>query len=256
MILEFIEFLRTRSNRLAKDWGYAYQNVSLKFRARRCAKAWQSHVDHCHGLIRAQLQEVKPQSVLILGSGILLEIPVEDLLKSCEKIYLVDLVHAPEVRKLARRHPQLELIEKDLSALLGLLKKGQAPFQPQSLPWGTLSSWDLPAVDWVISANLLSQLPLMISEALPMSAEVYKDFARRVRDQHVERLLKQGRRALLFADFETRYVDRSQNRIKTETYAVNLQSLKFMEEWTWEISPYGESSADYKVEMLVKAYSN
>jgi hypothetical protein len=254
MILEFVEYLRTRSNKLAKDWGYAYQNVSLKFRSRRCAGAWQSHIEECHKLIREQLEAVKPKSVLVIGSGLLLEIPIDDLLKKTGKIYLVDLVHAPEVRRLAKLYPQIELIEKDISSLLTILKKGLSPFQPKIIPWDSLTPWDLPKVDWVISANLMSQIPLMISEALPMSAEVYKDFARRVRDQHIERLMRQGNKVLLFADFETRYIDLEQKRIKTETYEVNLRNLKFIREWTWEISPVGETSKDYKVEMLVKAY--
>lgn len=254
MILEFLEYLRTHSAKLAKDWGYTYQNVSLKFRSRRCAKAWQSHVQQCRQLILEQFKEINPRALMIIGSGLLLEIPIQELLKGSEKIYLVDLVHSKEVRNLAKRHSQIVLVEKDISSLLEILKKGQSPFQPAGLPWESLAPWSLPKVDWVVSANLLSQIPLMISEALPMSSEVYKDFARRVRDQHIERLLNQSERVLLFADFETRYIDHSGQRIKTESYSVDLKSLKFLEEWTWEISPFGETSKDYKIEMLVKAY--
>jgi hypothetical protein len=254
MLLEFFEYLRTRSSKLAKTWGYTYQNVSLKFRSRRCAKAWQSHVDHCHDLMREQFQMIQPHTLMIIGSGLLLEIPMNDLLKRAEKIYLVDLVHAPEVRKLAKLHPKIELIEKDISGLLAILKKGEAPFQPNTIPWDTLSPWDLPKVDWVVSANLMSQIPLMISEALPMSAEAYKIFARRLRDQHVERLIKQGTRVLLFADFETRYIAEDGSRVKTEGYEVNLGGLKFFRDWSWNISPIGETSKEYRIEMLVKAY--
>jgi len=255
MILEWLSYVRTKSTSLAKDWGYVYQNVSLKFRARRCAKAWRPHVDECHNLIREELQKINPKTVMIIGSGLLLEIPIHDLLKSTEKIYLVDIIHAPEIRKLAKAHSQIELIEKDISSLLSVLKKGMAPFQPKNIPWQTLEPWDMPKVDWVISANLLSQIPLIISETLPMSSEVYKVFARHVRDQHIERLCQQGRKVLLFADFENRYIDRESNVIKVENYEVDLGPLKYLKEWIWLISPFGETSRDYKVEMSVKAYT-
>lgn len=256
MILEWLEYLRTKGTKTAKDWGYIYQNVSLKFRARRCARAWQGHVDESHRFIREHLEKVNPRTIMIIGSGILMEIPINDLLAKAEKIYLVDLVHSPTVRKLAKKNPKVELIERDISSLLGLLKKGTGPFQLKQIPWKQLPSWDLPKVDWVISANLLSQIPLMISEVLPMTTETYDKFARSVRDQHIERLFEQAPKVLLFADFETRYTDHDGSRIKTESYEVNLKSLKFDREWLWEIAPYGETSKDYKIEMLVKGYSN
>jgi hypothetical protein len=254
MILEWFEYLKTRGNKVAKDWGYVYQNVSLKFRSRRCAKAWQSHAECSQQLIRDHLEKTKPKSVMIIGSGLLLEVPIQDLLAKTEKIYLVDLVHAKEIRQLAAKNPKIELIERDISNLLGILKKGTGPFQIRGIPWKQLPSWGLPRVDWVVSANLMSQIPLMISEMLPMSAEAYVKFAKSVRDQHIERLLEQTPQVLLFADFETRYIDHEGQRIKTETYEVDLKSLKFDREWLWEISPFGETSRDYKIEMLVKAY--
>lgn len=254
MVLELIEYLRTRSSKLAREWGYAYQNVSLKFRSKRCSLAWQDHLGKCHQLIREQWQRLQPKSIMIIGSGLLMEIPINDLLEKSEKIYLVDLVHNRDVRALAKRHRKIELIEKDISSLLTILNKGWGAIQLKNIPWEQLNPWELPKVDWVISANLLSQIPLMISDSLPMTASVYKDFARRLRDQHIERLLKQGEAVLLFADFETRYVDHNQQVIQNDSYNVNLQNLKFLREWIWEVSPYGETSKDYKVEMLVKAY--
>ncbi len=254
MIFEWFEYVKTHGSKVAKDWGYVYQNVSLKFRSRRCSKAWQGHVDQCHQLICEHLEKTQPNTVMIIGSGLLLEIPIQDLLEKTEKIYLVDLVHAGEIRKFAAKNPKIELIERDISSLLGILKKGAGSFQINSIPWKQLPNWQLPKVDWVISANLMSQIPLMISERLPMSSEVYVRFAKSVRDQHIQRLFEQAPKILLFADFETRYIDHEDQRIKTETYQVDLGSLSFDREWLWEISPFGETSSDYKIEMLVKAY--
>jgi hypothetical protein len=256
MILEWFEYLKTKSTKTAKDWGYVYQNISLKFRSRRCAKAWLSHNENSKQFVRNQITKFQPRTVMVIGSGLLLEVPIETLLEQTDKIYLVDLVHAREIRKLAKKNPKIELIEKDISSLLGFLKKGMGPFQLKNIPWKQLPEWDLPKVDLVISANLLSQIPLIISENISMTPETYEKFARHVRDQHIERLFGQAERVILFADFETRYIDRDGHRIKTESYEVNLKSLKFDREWTWEIAPYGETSKDYRIEMLVKAYTN
>lgn len=254
MLLEWIEYLRTRSNKTAKEWGYTYQNVALKFRSSRCKQAWQSHIDECHQLIREELELVKPKTVMVLGSGLLLEVPIDDLLARVEKIYLVDLVHSAKIRKLAQKHSKIELIERDLSSLLGFLKKGLGAFELKSIPWDKLPDWSLPKVDLVISANLMSQIPLIISESLPMSTSVYNTFARRLRDQHVQRVCAQGERGLLFADFETRYIDRSGKQLKLEDYKVSMIKFEYIKEWLWEISPYGETSKDYKVVMCVRAF--
>lgn len=254
MILEWLEYFKTRGTQTAKEWGYIYQNVSLKFRARRCAAAWKSHNENCHQLIREHMQKVQPKSVMVIGSGLLLEVPMEDLLASAEQIYLVDLVHAPEVRKMAAKHPKITLIDKDISGLLGVLKKNAGILELRTIPWRQLPDWNMPVVDLVISANLLSQIPLMISEIISMNSDTYADFAQSVRDQHVERLLNQGKSVLLFADFETRYIDRDGDLLKLESYDVYLRSLQAGREWLWEISPYGEVSRNYKIEMLVKSY--
>jgi len=254
MILEWLESLKTKSTKSAKDWGYVYQNISLKFRSRRCAKAWQSHNENSKQFIRNQITKFQPKTVMVIGSGLLLEVPIETLLEATEKVYLVDLVHSREIRKLAKQNPKIELIEKDISCLLGFLKKGMGPFQLKNIPWKQLPEWGLPKVDLVISANLLSQIPLIISEHISMASETYEKFARQVRDQHIERLLTQANHVILFADFETRYIDRQGNRLKTESYEVNLKSLNFDREWQWEIAPFGETSKDYRIEMLVKAY--
>lgn len=256
MILEWLSYLKTRGNKVAKEWGYVYQNVSLKFRSRRCAKAWRGHNESSRQFVRDHLFRLQPPSVMVIGSGLLLEVPIQDLLQMAQKIYLVDLVHAPEIRKLAAQNPKIELIEKDISCLLGFLQKGTGPFQIKNIPWKQLPPWDLPPVDLVISANLLSQIPLMISEVLPMTAETYARFARAVRDQHIERLLQQAPKVLLFADFETHYLDRQGQTLKVESYDVDLKGLKLDREWEWDISPFGETSKDYRIEMRVRAYSN
>lgn len=254
MILEWLQSLRTRSSKTAREWGYVYQNVSLKFRARRCAKAWRGHLEHSRAWVREQMQRIQPKSVMVIGSGLLLEVPREELLKVAERVYLVDLVHAPEIRKWAARNPKITLIEKDISGLLGVLRKDTGAFQIKNIPWEHLPPWDLPSVDLVISANLLSQIPLLISETVTMSSETYERFARAVRDQHLERLLAQAPQALLFADFETRYIDRKGQCLKSESFEVNLRTFKADREWLWEIAPFGESSLHYRVEMRVKAF--
>ena len=104
MILEWLEYLKTKSTKAAKDWGYVYQNISLKFRSRRCAKAWKNHNENSRQFIRDHLAKIQPKSVMVIGSGLLLEVPIETLLEKTEKLYLVDLVHAREIRKLAPKN--------------------------------------------------------------------------------------------------------------------------------------------------------
>lgn len=255
MILEWVDRLRTPATLLAKRWGYTTQSVALKFRARRCRKHWQEHLSHSKSFILEFLQKSSSKRLTILGSGHLLEIPIQEILQQGIQVTLVDLVHPRHVRALARRYPQqVQLIEKDLSSVLSSLQPKMKASELLQISWDSLPGWDLPKTEAVVSANLLSQIPLIISESIKMTSQEYEDFARKIRDLHIQRMLEIAPKAALFADFETHYVDRQGKRLDKETYEVNLRDLRKTQEWLWEISPYGEASPHYRVDMHVRAY--
>ncbi|MFJ5370638.1 hypothetical protein ACIPIA_15600, partial [Bosea sp. CER48] len=98
---------------------------------------------------------------VILGSGLLRDIPLGLLAANFDRVLLVDAVHLPQVRLRMRLRQNVVMLTRDLTGAAGWLAgKDQGRADPLA---------DLvadPTVDLVVSANLLSRLARPIEDWL------------------------------------------------------------------------------------------
>ena len=107
------------------------------------------------------------QAILILGSGPLHEIPIEELSLQFKEVVLVDIVHLKATKKKVAHLKNVHFIEHDISELEhDLMDKKrlmiQVPSRFLDREWGM-----------VISANILSQIPLHLNS---YSKKIYLTF--------------------------------------------------------------------------------
>lgn len=159
MLLEWLSYITTPCSKLARKLGYLHEAIAIRERHSRQKKSWQPHLDRSREFILKSAAQCRESgTVVILGSGSLLDVPLEQLASSFEQVYLVDIIHLPKVRKQIRHHPNVQLIEADLTCL-GELLLDKSTDSPPPFPKAPV----LPIqgkVDLVVSLNLLSQLPL------------------------------------------------------------------------------------------------
>lgn len=158
MLVEWLKHTLIRCPSALKDAGVLYDLIALESRARRLRAVWQPHHQICRQLISEWAEQTPGQDrAVILGSGLLLEIPLEVLIRRFREVVLVDLFHMPSVQRRVRAIPGVTLVAADLtgslealatSAATGVLPDPQAIF-PQA-----------EGADLVVSANCLSQLSL------------------------------------------------------------------------------------------------
>ncbi len=266
MILEWFEYLVTPASAEAKKWGHLKQSIALRARATRQKDNWKSHLENCHQLVERFLEEKRAsaKSIMILGSGHLFDIPqsIFDQQKNpqFQKIYLVDLVHPLEIRKRAQSDPRIELLEGDLaggmpeSFLVADLKKY----------FKNLAPLDLPSADLVISANLMSQLPLPAVQ----SAEKWLKHANSKDDfetlrslieeqmsqyhwQQLELFSRRGSSVLFWTDFEKHFYDANGEKILQESSLGNFVIPNLAGSWFWDIAPVPEISKKFGLQMKV-----
>jgi len=132
---------------------------------------WMQHLTQTRSFIQQKLANIDAHSVAVLGSGWLLDIPVEFLLQKFRQIYLVDVAHPPQMVKKWANYTAIEFLELDITARFHLLQHHSYEHITPHWPFNA---------DVVISANLLSQLaelPLdYFDKGLPMDvlAEIQK----------------------------------------------------------------------------------
>ena len=93
---------------------------------------------------------------VIVGSGLLLDVPLEDLADRFERVYLVDIFHMPQVRRAVRRYFNVKLLTGDVTGIFGMLTENKAPGPRTPPPPPRIPH--LADADFIVSCNCLTQL--------------------------------------------------------------------------------------------------
>ena len=222
---------------------------------------WEKHLERTRKFIIECVEDNSPASVAILGSGWLLDIPFEFLIARNITVYLVDVVHPPQIINKVKKNPKIILVQADITggAIEGAYNlvrnfkkssKGSLPDIPSQSTLGGVKA------DFIISLNILNQLDILLLDYLSSYMkipEVEKEtFRSRIQRQHLE-LLPAGRSCLI-TDVEEKVftVDMESVSSKPLTYT-KLPTGSRQEEWSWTFDTRGEYNRGCRTEMLVKA---
>src|SRR5262249_16331145 len=128
----------------------------------RCWESWRPHLERSKAIIRAAMAQCEQRrKVVILGSGMLYDVPIPELAAAFREVMLVDIVHPPKNASPASDLPNLRRVPADVTATAHeVLRMAKLPGTrlPRTEPNLFL---DDPEVDLVVSLNLLSQLPVI-----------------------------------------------------------------------------------------------
>lgn len=267
MFKEMLHYLIEDANPVAKRNGYTYESIALKERYLRNKIQWQPHILNCHDFILKKIDShPMANSIMIFGSGHLIEIPIEQILAKFEKIYLVDLVHPKSVKELATLYSQkIILISADLSSYF------------------EVSNVCLPKTDLVFSANMISQIAFLPGKKMldnGMPADLVWKESRKILQQHLRWLkaLSIDRKVFYFCDDKKMVsttdrlnrnsilslfkkniftqtqinIDDSANDFTDEFTTIYDIHLPFEDEWIWDIalSPEYKKNQDVRLHMI------
>jgi hypothetical protein len=252
MLAEMIQHWRTPAPAWVKTMGYVRESIALDHRHRRCQAGWAPHLDACKDLIRRAGEGLQSyERCVVLGSGHLLDIPLTDLAARFRRVELVDLVHPLAVRARTRGLDNVHLVEADISgAARAVFDLAEGP-APEPVPDGAL----VQGADLVISANLLSPLPLLLLDRLEshapwVGAGDRLAFARSAVDHHLALLQHQTGRVCLISEVLRLFHDNERPLDKADPL-FGAAILYEGEEWWWDIAPRPELAKDYDVRLRV-----
>jgi hypothetical protein len=260
MFYKLIAYLTTPSARYVRSMEYLYQAVALRGRYKRRAAAWQPHLDKTKEFILSSGEKCRTRDKLIvLGSGLLLDVPIESLVEKFREVVLVDVVHLPEVRKRMKQYNNVRLIQGDITnvaeKLFTAIRQGRS-----ELP---LSEPSIPDIDahtsLVISLNILSQLAAVpqdyVQKKRPeISQEQLDVWCDQIREAHYQKLATLPCDVCLIADHEYVYKNKQGDVIEQGSTVGKVILPKPDTSWWWEIAPFGEASKDYSKELFVGAW--
>jgi hypothetical protein len=240
MILEALQYAATVPVTRKEFRPHVRSSVSLWSRANRCAKAWASHEENCQSFIREAISGMKQKrTAVVLGSGLLRDVPVTDLASAFDTVVLVDLVHLATVRAWlsAKRLRNVRLISRDLSGF----EDARAGRTPEPLAFLR----QVPYLDLVVSANILSQIGVGCQRRLEREGHAAPGpILKTLAQAHLDGILQQPCKTVLLTDIRYAVTDRSGTLIDDGDLLFGATPPARKQEWSWPVAPFGELNRD------------
>ncbi|MFN4207651.1 MAG: hypothetical protein ACK4HG_14750 [Agrobacterium albertimagni] len=241
MILEALNYAATWPLTSAAHRPFIRSSVNLWARANRCRDDWADHERRTKAAILEAAQACRQlRTVVVLGSGLLRDVPVAELSRLFDTVVLVDLVQLASVRSWLKFKglKNVRLIERDLSGLDALLA-GQ-PLEPLAF------LRQVPYLDLVVSANLLSQIGIGVARRLG-GQPAEDDRMRQVIAAHVEGLAQLPAKTCLVTDISYTVIDRNGLKHESQDLLHGVDLGTSSTDWDWPVIPFGEESPDYRI---------
>jgi hypothetical protein len=252
MLAEILLHAVTRTEPWIDRIGYRKGAVRLWSRYGRCKRVWAPHLEKTRAVVReAAAACAGSRTALVFGSGLLADLPLDLLAAKFRRVELVDIVHLPLVRWRTRNLANVRHVVHDLTGVGAALVVGDLA-EPRSR-YGL----DDPAVDFVVSLNLVSQLPLGPCEWLETqrgwSEERAAQYGRRIVAAHLAHLAGFRAPVCLVGDAQRMFLDKTGRTIETQDALYGVGLPRPDAEWPWDLAPIGEISPDYAVRNRVIA---
>ncbi len=248
MIPELFTYMRTPCPKYVRKMGYLREAIAIEARRRRCSQHWAGHLENTKSAVCRAIQLCgKKRKVVVLGSGPLLDLPVEVLAAAFEEVVLVDIVHLLSATRTVRRYGNVRLVSADITGIARKLfhaaQTGESDLpEPAALFPGRDNKTDL-----VISLNILSQLPVIPKEyalkKLPWINEaVLEAWGQRIMANHYDSLRGLPCSVCLITDYAVIVRDEKGGAGEQSPTLGDIRLPWTGESWTWDITPRGEAS--------------
>ncbi len=227
--------------RILNRMGYYNYQQGLIYRHLNQEGGWSSHLKNCREFIMKSIEICNPEVVTVMGTGWLLDVPLKEMAEKVRSVFLVDILHPPEVREQVSQLKNVSLVEEDVTGGLILSvwqKTGRylfsrrtgstrdieiKEFQPQSDP------------GMIISLNIMTQLESLPVEYLrkkwnPAEDELLR-FRKEIQQKHISFLTKHE--SVLITDLAEIVTESSGNTYEVPSVLTEIPDAKMKEEWTW-----------------------
>lgn len=257
MLAEWFKSLTASCPAWARKTGLLRELIAIEARGRRCRESWRPHLERSKKLMLDAAGAAPGRRLaVVLGSGPLFDVPLEELAAKFERVVLADVAHLPAARRRARKLRNVGLAILDLT---GLIDAARASAKSGgrlvvSVPDAFLDE----RPDLVVSANVASQLPLPILSLLKHNPgydeAALEALSGEIIASHFAWLSRFSGQVCLITDLSWIYADG--NAVVEEKDALGgLEPPPGGERWVWDVAPRGEQSRDYRRTNLVAGYA-
>lgn len=226
-----------------RKMGYLYQSIALENRYLRRKSSWQGHLDNSRKFIIDTAHRCAARgNVIVLGSGILLDVPLDQLSELFDRVLLVDVVHLPHVLKKIKKYKNVIALQADVTDVAermfeNIRKKNYV--LPQGSPF-------IPGLDadtgLIVSLNIFSQLYAFPVDYIQKNAAAFDSGNKRkwcasILAAHYDMINSQNADVCFIADYYYTRRYRSGEVAEEGSTIGNIQLPEPERSWVWNIAP-------------------
>ena len=251
-----------RSGQIIRRMGFIRDQQGLMNRFIRESSGWQTHLENSRNFISGSFLQTEAETVAVLGSGWLLDVPLEALIKRFRHIYLVDMHHPIQIRKKTAAMNQVELVEEDITGgavvqIWERLRKSKTAVQKDLLRGQIHLETPLAGIhpDAFISVNLLDQLDAFVCDYMMKHGRFQQGSLAPLRASiqgfHLNWIKKKP--GCLITDTVEEVVDRKGNRSSKGLLYTDLPDGIRSESWRWDFDTMGTYHPGSRTQIEVQA---
>lgn len=244
--------------------GYVTDQDGIMTRYLREQQNWDEHLNKTKSFILSAFSNKPGGKLAVLGSGWLLDLPLEALTQKFDKIILVDVRHPAQVVKKAEKYKNVKLFETDLTGggIDFCWERRKARDEHLSKYFLDEFEPEQPALplepDAFISLNILNQLDILLVDYLKKrngritESEITR-FRKKIQQFHIDWIT--AKPGCLITDVLELNEDETGKTEQHELVFANLPGHDHTEEWTWNFDLSGKYHNGFKTSMKVKAFA-
>jgi hypothetical protein len=247
--------------RVIRKMGYIRDQEGIMNRYLGESENWKLHLDNTRNFITASFRDTSVRKLAVLGSGWLLDVPLDQLADRYERVFLVDICHPPQIVKKVESMAGIELVEADLTGgaleQVWFITRHEPDITANSLTSRIELSTPLEEIgaDAYVSVNTLNQLDIILCDYLRQFRSIemrsLEPFRHKLQRFHIDWIT--GKPGCLITDSEEVSEDRKGIRTSTPLLHTNLPKGFRTGQWEWIFDTRGTYRKGFRTHMTVKA---
>jgi len=229
--------------RVLKKMHYVSDQQGIIERYMKESDSWAAHLENTKNAIIQSAIGKGTENCAILGSGWLLDIPVEFLCRHFKKVYLFDVIHPTQIKHKLHKVENVILVEQDITG--GAIQEFydsvimfKSMGRRKELSEFIFEGFHYPIeFDFIASVNILNQLDILLIDYLKeynlYSEEELNQLRISIQQKHFDTLTVG--KSCLITDYEELILDNKNQLEKTNPLVyIQLPKEKIIKNWQWQ----------------------
>jgi hypothetical protein len=228
--------------RILKKMNYVADQKGIIERYLKESESWAAHLENTKQAIIRGAENKATESCAILGSGWLLDVPIDFLAQKFKKVYLFDVLHPTQIKHKMRKYPNFVCVEQDITGgaieeFFSSVQLNKSMKKRKELADFNFNGFSYKiAFDYIASVNILNQLDILLIDYIKdynlYTEQELQQLRVSIQQKHINSL--PAGKSCLITDFEE-LIFSKQNELEDTLKLIHipLPESKIASSWQW-----------------------